>query len=266
MSEVGKRIRLERIIDRKTRRTVIVPMDHGLTMGPIAGLEDMAAIINKVADGGANAVVLHKGIVRAGHRGYGKDIGLIIHLSGSTSLGPDPHSKIPIATVEEAITLGADAVSVHVNVGAANEPDQLQNLGDTAEACAAWGIPLFAMMYPRGPKIKTPHDPALVGHAARVGAELGADIIKTVYTGDVKSFRKIVRGCPAPIVIAGGPKMATDRDVLKMASDAMGAGAIGISIGRNIFQHRNPTAMTRALARIVHEGATVERAARELKR
>ncbi len=266
MSEVGKRVRLERIIDRKTKRTVIVPMDHGLSMGPISGLEDMSAITNKIADGGANAVVLHKGIVRAGHRGYGKDIGLIIHLTGSTSLGPDPNSKVPIASVEEAITLGADAVSVHVNVGAANELEQLQNLGDIAEACAAWGMPLFAMMYPRGPKVKDQHDPALVAHVARVGAELGADIIKTVYTGDVGSFRKIVRGCPVPIVIAGGPKMATDRDVLKLATEAMESGAIGISIGRNIFQHRNPTAMTRALVRIVHEDASVEKAMRELKR
>ena len=106
----------------------------------------------------------------------------------------------------------------------------------------------------------------MVAHAARVGAELGADIIKTVYTGDINSFRKVVRGCPVPIVIAGGPKMATDRDVLQMASDAIKAGAIGVSIGRNIFQHRNPTGMTRALAKIVHEGASVERAMRELKR
>jgi len=266
LSEIGKRIRLERIINRKSGRTVIVPMDHGLTMGPIAGLEDMAAIINKIADGGANAVVLHKGIIRAGHRGYGKDIGLIIHLSGSTSVGPDPHSKVPIASLEEAIRLGADAVSVHVNIGAANEHDQLRSLGAISEACAGWGMPLFAMMYPRGPKVKSEHDPAMVAHAARVGAELGADIIKTVYTGDINSFRKVVRGCPVPIVIAGGPKMATDRDVLQMASDAIKAGAIGVSIGRNIFQHRNPTGMTRALAKIVHEGASVERAMRELKR
>lgn len=266
MSEIGKRIRLERIIDRKTRRTVIVPMDHGVSMGAIAGLEDMASIINKVAEGGANAVVLHKGIIRAGHRGYGKDIGLIIHLSGSTSLGPDPQSKVPVATVEEAISLGADAVSVHVNVGAANEPEQLRFLGEIAETCASWGMPLFAMMYPRGPKIKSEHDPTMVAHAARVGAELGADIIKTVYTGDIKSFSKVVRGCPVPIVIAGGPKMATDKDVLVMATEAIKAGAIGVSIGRNIFQHRDPVAMTRTLAKIVHGGASVERAMRELKR
>jgi len=264
LTEIGKRIRLERIIDRKTRKTVIVPMDHGLSMGPITGLEEMTTIIDKVADGGANAVVLHKGIVRAGHRGRGKDIGLIIHLSGGTSLGPDPNWKVQVASVEEAIKLGADGVSVHVNVGAPNEPEQLQMLGMVAEKCSEWGMPLFAMMYARGPKVQNQHDPELVAHAARVGAELGADIVKTVYTGSVESFRKVVRGCPVPIVIAGGPKMGSDKEVLQMAYEAMEAGAIGISIGRNIFQHRDPTAMTRALAKIVHEGATVEEALKEL--
>lgn len=266
MSEIGKRIRLERITKRETHRTVIVPMDHGLSMGPIAGLEDMAAIVNKVADGGANAVVLHKGIVRAGHRGYGRDIGLIIHISGSTALGPDPHSKVLVTSVEEAIRLGADAVSVHINVGATNEPEQLRALGTVAETCAGWGMPLLAMMYPRGPKVKSEHAPEMVAHAARAGAELGADIIKTNYTGDIDSFKKVVKGCPVPIVIAGGPKMATDRDVLEMAADAIKAGAAGASIGRNVFQHRNPTGMIRALSRIVHEEVSVERAMRELKR
>ncbi|MEM2907745.1 MAG: 2-amino-3,7-dideoxy-D-threo-hept-6-ulosonate synthase [Candidatus Hadarchaeales archaeon] len=266
MSEIGKKIRLDRIINRETRRTVIVPMDHGLSMGPIAGLEDMAAMVNKVAEGGANAVVEHKGIVRAGYRGYGRDIGLILHLSGSTSIGPDPHSKTLVASVEEAIRLGADAVSVHVNIGAANEPEQLRALGQVAETCALWGMPLLAMMYPRGPKVTSEHAPEMVAHAARVGAELGADVIKTNYTGDVDSFRKVVRGCPVPVVIAGGPKMTTDEEVLRMAYEAIQAGAIGVSIGRNVFQHRDPTAMVRALAKIVHEGASVEQAMRELKR
>ena len=253
-------------MNRDTRRMVIVPMDHGLSMGPIAGLEDMTAIVNKVAEGGANAVILHKGIVRAGHRGYGRDIGLILHLSGGTSLGPDPLGKVPVATVEEAIKLGADAVSVHINVGAPNEPEQLRSLGDVAEICAGWGMPLLAMMYPRGPKVKSEHDPAMVAHAARVGAELGADIIKTNYTGGIDSFKKVVRGCPVPVVIAGGPKMATDRDVLEMAAEATKAGGAGVSIGRNVFQHRNPVGMVRALVKIVHEEASVERAMRELKR
>ena len=253
-------------MSRDTHRTVIVPMDHGLTMGPIAGLEDMATIVNKVADGGANAIILHKGVVRAGHRGYGRDIGLILHLTGSTSLGPDPLGKVPVATVEEAIKLGADAVSVHINIGAPNEPEQLRSFGEVAEICAGWGMPMLAMMYPRGPKVKSEHDPVMVSHAARIGAELGADVIKTNYTGDINSFKKVVRGCPVPVVIAGGPKMATDREVLEMALEATKAGGAGVSIGRNVFQHRNPVGMVRALAKIVHEEVSVERAMRELKR
>ncbi|KUO41686.1 MAG: fructose-bisphosphate aldolase [Hadesarchaea archaeon DG-33-1] len=253
-------------MNRDTRRMLIVPMDHGLSMGPIAGLEDMTMIVNKVAEGGANAVILHKGIVRSGHRGYGRDIGLILHLSGSTSLGPDPLGKVPVATVEEAIKLGADAISVHINVGAPNEPEQLRSFGEVAEICAGWGMPLLAMMYPRGPKVKSEHDPAMVAHAARVGGELGADIIKTNYTGNINSFKKVVRGCPVPVVVAGGPKMATDRDVLEMASEATKAGGAGVSIGRNVFQHRNPVGMVRALAKIVHEETSVEQAMRELKR
>lgn len=266
LSEVGKRIRLERIMNRDTQRTVIVPMDHGITQGPIQGLEDMTGAVNKVAEGGANAVLLHKGIVLAGHRGYGRDIGLIIHLSGSTALGPDPNRKVLVTSVEEAICLGADAVSVHVNVGAENEAEQLQALGDVAETCEAWGMPLVTMMYPRGPKVKSEHDPKVVAHAARVGAELGADIIKTNYTGATKSFHKVVRGCPVPVVIAGGPKMSTDRDVLKMASDAIRAGAAGVSIGRNVFQHKNPTGMVRVLSKIVHQETSVEKAMEELSR
>lgn len=106
----------------------------------------------------------------------------------------------------------------------------------------------------------------MVAHAARVGAELGADIIKTNYTGDVDSFKKVVKGCPVPIIIAGGPKMATDRDLLKMASEAIKTGAAGVSIGRNVFQHRNPVGMVRALSKIVQEEASVEQAMRELRR
>ncbi len=265
MSEIGKRIRMERIMNRKTKRTIIVPMDHGVSSGPIKGLEDMPKIIDKVAEGGANAVILHKGIVKHGHRGYGRDIGLIVHLSGSTSLGPDPNNKVLVASVEEAIKLGADAVSVHINVGADNEPQMLEILGFVSEKCMEWGMPLIAMMYPRGKKISDEHDVDVVKHAARVGAELGADIVKTNYTGDYDSFREVVKGCPVPIVIAGGPKMDSERDVLKMLKDAVDAGAAGASIGRNVFQAKDPTKMVRAMFKIVHENADVDEAMKELE-
>jgi fructose-bisphosphate aldolase/2-amino-3,7-dideoxy-D-threo-hept-6-ulosonate synthase len=262
---IGKSIRMERIVDRKSGRSVIVPMDHGVTSGPIYGLTDMRNAVNGVAEGGANAVLLHKGIVTAGHRGYGKDIGLIIHLSASTSLGPDPLNKVVVAQVEEAIRLGADAVSMHVNVGAETESGMLEALGMMTMICEEWSMPLLAMMYPRGKKVKNEHDPELVKHAARVGAELGADVIKTNYTGDPDSFKEVISGCPVPVIIAGGPKANTDAEVLKMVEDAIAAGASGVSIGRNVFQHKNPADMTRAMSKVVHEGFSAEEAMRMLE-
>ena len=109
------------------------------------------------------------------------------------------------------------------------------------------------MMYPRGDNIPNPHDPAIVAHTARIGAEAGADIVKTVYTGDADTFREVVRSCPVPIVIAGGPKANTDIEILQMCQDAMRAGAIGVTFGRNIFQHNNPNEIIKALRAIIIE-------------
>jgi fructose-bisphosphate aldolase/2-amino-3,7-dideoxy-D-threo-hept-6-ulosonate synthase len=265
MSEIGKSIRLERIMDRESRNMVIIPMDHGISIGPVEGIVNLPDAVNKAAEGGANAVLMQKGMAKHGHRGYGRDIGLIIHMSASTNLGPDPNDKVQVCTVEEAIKLGADAVSVHINIGSETESDQLQKLGMVSESCDFWGVPLVAMMYPRGKKIQNPNDPELVAHAARAGAELGADIIKTNYTGDPDTFKEVVKGCPVPVVIAGGPKTNTDREFLEMVAGAIEGGARGVAIGRNVFQHKNPTAMTRALTQIVHKHATIEEAMEELR-
>ncbi len=262
---VGKAIRMERIIDRNSGRTVIIPMDHGVTQGPIEGLRDMKTTIDKVVNGGANAIVLHKGLVRSGHRGRGKDVGLIIHLSGSTTMSPDPNAKVPVCTVEEAIKLGADAVSIHINLGAETDGIMLQDLAEVSHVCQEWGMPLLAMMYTRGEKIKNEFDAEFIKHAARVGAELGADLVKVNYTGSAGSFREVVEGCPVPVVIAGGEKMETDKDIFEMVDGALKAGAAGVSIGRNAFQHEDPTAMVRAIGRIVHEKASIEEAMKGLK-
>jgi class I fructose-bisphosphate aldolase len=261
---IGKRIRLERIIDRNSHKTVIIPMDHGVTVGPIEGLADMRDTISKVVSGGANAILMHKGIVRAGHRGAGKDVGLIIHLSGGTSLSPDPNAKELVCTVEEAIKLGADAVSIHINLGAETDKEMLRQFGQISERCLEWQMPLVAMIYTRGPKIKDEYNLDNVKHAARVGAELGADIVKVVYTGSVESFAGVVEGCPVPVVIAGGPKMGSDEEIFKMVAGALQAGSAGVSIGRNAFQHKNPTKMVQALSKMVHHRASVNEAIRML--
>ncbi|MDH7593312.1 MAG: 2-amino-3,7-dideoxy-D-threo-hept-6-ulosonate synthase [Methanomicrobiales archaeon] len=260
----GKEIRLERIIDRNTRKTIIVPMDHGVTNGPIAGLIDLSTAVNAVADGGANAVIGHMGLALHGHRKSGRDIGLILHLSASTSMGPDPNEKVIVNTVTNALKMGADGVSIHVNLGAESEAQMLSDLGRIAIECMEWGMPLLAMMYPRGRKIADERNVDHVKHAARVASEIGADIVKTVYTGDPDSFREVTRGCQVPVVVAGGSK-TDDRATFELIEGAMQGGAAGISIGRNAFQHRNPTRFVQAASLIVHDGKTAEDALRFLR-
>ena len=135
MPNIGKSIRIERIINRNSKRTIIIPMDHGLTVGSIDGLEDMASMIDKVALGGANAILEHSGMVGAGHRHSGEDIGLIIHLSGATNLSPDPDRKVLVCSVERALKMGADGCSIHINIGADEEPEMLQDASMVIESC-----------------------------------------------------------------------------------------------------------------------------------
>ena len=262
---IGKKIRLERIINRHTGRTVIAPMDHGVSNGPMKGIIDIDKTVESISQGGADAILMHKGIVEQGHRGYGKDIGLIVHLSASTSLAPNPNNKVIVTSVEKAIQLGADAVSVHVNLGSETESEMLQELGEISETCSYWGIPLLAMMYPRGQKVENEHDVELVKHAARVGSELGVDIVKTNYTGDPDSFKEVVEGALVPVVIAGGPKVDTDEELLQMVKDSIEVGGAGVEFGRNLFQAENPGKITKAISEVVHNDLEVNEALKFLK-
>lgn len=256
----GKQIRLERIMDRESQKTIIVPMDHGVTAGPIPGIIDMGKTVDAVANGGANAVIGHVGLPLHGHRHHGKDIGLILHLSASSQLNPDPNQKVLVNTVERAIKMGADAVSIHVNIGAETESEMLRDFGFISNQCMEWGMPLLAMMYPRGPKIKKSTDVEVVKLAARIGAEMGADIVKTSYTGDPESFAQVTEGCPVPVIIAGGEKMDTDQDIIEMVYNSVQAGGKGVSIGRNIFQHENPKNLVKAIHAILFDNADVKQA------
>lgn len=232
-------------------------MDHGVSIGPVKGIENMQDTVRRLLKGGADAFVLHKGIAK---RVDVENAGLIVHLSAISNLTPNCLNKVQICTVREAVHLGADAVSVHINVGAPDESAMLTTLGNVADECDIYGMPLLAMMYPRGPNIINEHDIAAVSHAARLGAELGADMIKTNYTGNVETFKQVVESCPVPVIIAGGPKAETTQQILQMVCDSMKAGCAGLSIGRNVFQHKNPTMMVKALVAIVHEGLSVEQA------
>ncbi len=255
----GKQLRLRRIRDGDSGNYVIVPMDHGVTIGPVKGLRDIDDTIRSIADGGGDSVLVHKGIAERGYPEADRDIGLIVHVNGATTVGPDPNYKVTVASVKEAVRLGADAVSFHINVGSDTEDRQLQELGKVADRCSEYGMPLVAMTYVRGPDVDSSSHETLA-HATRLGAELGADVVKTSYTGDPEGYREVVEGCPVPVVIAGGPKAETKKEVLQDIRDAIDVGARGVAMGRNIFQQDDVEAMTRAVSKVVHEGASPEEA------
>jgi fructose-bisphosphate aldolase/2-amino-3,7-dideoxy-D-threo-hept-6-ulosonate synthase len=260
----GKEIRLNRIRDRDSGNFLTVPMDHGVTIGPVEGLNNIHNTINDIGRGGGDSVLVHKGVVEHSFDGVNKDIGLIVHLNAATSVGPDPNNKVMVGDVKRAVRLGADAVSVHINVGSETEPHQLEDLGEVADKCDEYGMPLLAMTYVRGPDVEP--NAENVAHATRLGAELGADVVKTSYTGNPDEYERVIEGCPVPVVIAGGPKAETKREVLRDIRDAMDVGARGVAMGRNVFQQEDVEAMTRAVSRVVHDGASVDEAMSEVGR
>jgi fructose-bisphosphate aldolase/2-amino-3,7-dideoxy-D-threo-hept-6-ulosonate synthase len=259
---LGKTIRLRRIFDQKTGKTVIVPMDHGVSLGPGRGLTDMRATVDRIAEGGASAIVIHKGLVPHVGPSVGSRLGLIVHISASTSRSLDPNHKVLVSDADTAAALGADAISIHCNIGGENEEAMISDFGAVSDRCMELGLPLLAMVYPRGRNVQNSFDVDLVKHCARLAAELGADVVKTNYTGAVDSFREVVRGTPIPVVIAGGPKAKSDLDVLKMVQEAVEAGAKGVSIGRNVFEHDDIAHMTSAIGKVVFQGMSYEEAYR----
>jgi fructose-bisphosphate aldolase/2-amino-3,7-dideoxy-D-threo-hept-6-ulosonate synthase len=226
-------------------------MDHGLTMGAVDGLVDLGATVDAVTRGGADAVLTHKGVAPRVH-GNRNGAGYVVHCNGATTIGPDEDDKRPTATVEEAVGVGADAVSFHLNVGSEYEHRQLEDLAGLTADAADLGIPVLAMAYARGPGVD-PEDPEALGHAVRLAEEVGADLVKTGYSGSAGSFERVVESTRLPVMIAGGEPDG-DLATLEAVAGAMEAGAAGVSMGRTVFQHEDPEAITRAVAAVVHDG------------
>jgi predicted phospho-2-dehydro-3-deoxyheptonate aldolase len=251
LMSLGKNYRLARIL-RGLKRFFIVPIDHGVTIGPIDRLADVKSFIQTIPSRTIGAIVAHKGLANAIHPLLiQKDISLVLHLSGSTNLSPDPSYKNIVSSVEHAIKLGADGVSVHINLGAKDEYSMLKDFSLISEECEWWGMPLLAMVYPRGEKIKNECDADVVAHSARLAWELGADIVKVNYTGDVQSFRQVTSAVDIPVIVAGGAKFDSDSSVLSMIEDSIAAGGKGVAIGRNIFQHGNPAFISQEIAKTI---------------
>jgi 2-amino-4,5-dihydroxy-6-oxo-7-(phosphonooxy)heptanoate synthase len=253
----ARQLRLRRLHRHGDGRLLVVPLDHALSDGPLigglAGARSLDALVGQITGNGADALVLHKGSLRhISHQRFA-ETALIVHLSASTMYAPDPDSKCLVASVEESLRLGADAVSVHVNIGSAGERQQISDLAVVSDACDRWNVPLLAMMYPRGPRVDNPRDPALVAHAITVAAELGADIVKTLYVGSSSAMADVIRSVSVPVIVAGGPRMDGPA-VLAYVREALHGGACGVAMGRNVFQAPDPGVMVRQLTDVMHPG------------
>jgi len=251
MSEIGKSVRLKSIFG-EDGRTLMVALDHGLGVPLVRGLEEPLGIIRQVREGGADAIIITIGTVRRFYNELPTDIGLAL------SIPPDPSS------IRTAANLGLHAVK-NTYFGPL-KGGRLEIIHALALECEFYGMPLLAEIVPTDPRTgELVYELSQIKEAVRIAAEFGADLVKTTYTGSPETFRKVVEYCRIPIVILGGERMDNDESVLENAKGAIVAGAAGVAFGRNIFQHRNPTAMTRAIARIIHGNASVEEANEELK-
>ncbi len=249
--------RLNRIF-AEDGRAVIVALDHGLIDGPCEGFTQPGSVIDSVVAGGADAILTSFGIAEAFSRELSR-VGLIVRSDGAeTNLGtPSAGSLRRFFGTEDAMRLGADALVVTALPGSDKEAMTLETLAHTAAEAHRWGLPVLGEMVPggfnAGPETRGPDAVAL---AARLGAELGADFIKAPYCED---YEKVTSSTFAPVVILGGAK-GDERAMLDNIRAAVDAGAAGVAIGRNVFQCENPTAMTRAIAAVVHEDASVDSA------
>jgi predicted phospho-2-dehydro-3-deoxyheptonate aldolase len=260
----GKALRLKRLIAPQDGRMVILPMDHGVSCGPIPGLQRLEQAISVGIQGGADALVLHKGMLPYLEPVAQALPGIFLHLSASTQLGPAFHHKVLVGSVEEAVRRGADGVSVHVNLGDDHEAEMLRDLGEVGGACALWQMPLLVMIYVRGTHIPSPPPDSAIAHAARVAAELGADVIKLPAPADVDALAAITAASPVPVVVAGGSKVPHVKALLERVEMVLQAGARGVAMGRNVFQSEQPELLLRIIAAMVHEEWSAERAAEAL--
>jgi len=263
-------MRMKRVID-PAGVSVICALDHGMTSPQFLDpLSDIAARTAEAVAGGANVIMMSKGMIRLAEPAFAPTTSLALLLSASANPEQGEPEVVQIAEVEEAARLGADAVVLFTALGGQNEPGMIRILAGVGRACEAHGIPFiaeaeFPTTYASVDELKQRYGFEYLRRNVRLCGELGADIIKTNWPGDEPSFRRLVEAANGiPVVLAGGSRLEDD-ELLSRMELAMSAGAIGCSVGRNIFMHRSPGAITRALSRVIREHWTANRAIGELK-
>lgn len=262
---VGKAMRMKRVIDG-AGVSVICALDHGMTSPTfLEPLADIRTRTEEAVAGGSNVIMMSKGMIRIAQPAFSPTTSLALLLSASASPTGDRPSIVQIADVEEALVLGADCVVLFTALGGDAEAEMIETLAGVGSECAALGMPFiaeaeFPTTYASVEELAAQYGFEYLSRNVRLCAELGADIVKTNWPGSGEQFGKLVEAANGiPMVLAGGSRLE-DAELLSRMEQAMAAGAIGCSVGRNIFMHRNPEAITRALSRVIRERWSAEKA------
>jgi fructose-bisphosphate aldolase/2-amino-3,7-dideoxy-D-threo-hept-6-ulosonate synthase len=251
-------MRMKRVID-PSGVSIICALDHGMTAP--AFLEPLAEIEERTAEavaGGANVIMMSKGMIRRAEPAFTRQTSLAMLLSASANPGEDRPSVVQIAEVDEALRLGADAVVLFVALSGDSEPAMIRTLAEVGGECERLGMPFiaeaeFPTTYAKVEDLADEYGFEYLRRNVRLCAELGADIVKTNWPGDRDQLERLVEATSGiPVVLAGGTRV-DDRELLQRMEAAVEVGAIGCSVGRNIFMHRSPEAITRALSRVIRE-------------
>lgn len=243
MASAGKEIRWSRFVGRDSNRALIVPIDHGLTMGSVQGLMSVREISGWLGHSAINGIVAHKGMVtKLAGAGLLHGIGVMVHLNGSTAIGEDPDTKHMVTSIETAVRLGADAVSLQVNFRPDNHGHNLKQLGTVVDEAEQYGLPVMAMIYPAGPADDAPGRPMrLHRHYIRIAYELGVDVVKTAAPAQVEDIAELLDGLGEDLrVVFSGGALSSDENLLGLAKAVANSSAAGLCVGRNVFQRRDP--------------------------
>ena len=268
-SSSGKQRRLNKLFTNG--KTLVVPVDDSLIFGPKEGLFYLDKTLQEILSTQPNAILGFKRDLEFVNE-HSINTSFIYNLTASTVLNAHT-KKVVIASVSDALSAGVDCVAAHINFSSKYENEMLHNFAMIANECDKMGLPLLAIAYPRKENVdgtdynyedlkEKDHEAfaEIVAHCARVACELGADIVKTYYTGDAESFKKVIKAaCGKPVIIAGGPKVSVEKS-LRNAHNAILAGGAGISFGRNVFNADNITAYINALKSVIFDESTAQKA------
>jgi 2-amino-4,5-dihydroxy-6-oxo-7-(phosphonooxy)heptanoate synthase len=250
MIKSGRSLRLGRLLKGGDAPLLFVPLDHTVTDGPFSDARSYDALLGVLADNGADAIIVHKGRLGLLPAWVYSRLSVVVHISASTKYAADPTYKYQVGDAEDCLRRGADAISVHVNLGSSTEDQQIRMMADVADSCDRGGLPLLAMLYPRGPGIQNHPPLQTLQHAASLAVDLGADIVKLPLGGSVQDMTRVVDSCSIPVLSAGGGQVS-DKEFGIFVANAMKSGARGLAAGRNVFMAADPGRKMREVRKIL---------------